>query len=264
MYGYLTYPHPICWIHASPLRVRPQSRQAVPNCSLVLVLLAPLRLSHPDLGSLPFNHHSPRRPSDADTNPLLSVTTSSAPERLLLSISAQPLNMRTTLLSVGLLAWLVSLVSATALTYKMAANEEACFYANADKQGLKIAFYFAVQSGGSFDINYEVTGPGDKVIMDGEKERQGDFVFTANQIGDYKFCFDNDMSTYQEKFVDFEIAVSAPPWPQCPCGSLGCSSPPSRAFTDSSGPMCRSKMRLAPSYPLSRAHRPNTPTPSRS
>ncbi|KAI1342055.1 SKIP/SNW domain-containing protein [Xylariaceae sp. FL0016] len=115
--------------------------------------------------------------------------------------------MRTTLLSIGLLAWLVSLVSATALTYKLSANEKACFYAAPEKAGLKIAFYFAVQSGGSFDIDYEVTGPNDKVILDGEKERQGDFVFTANELGEYKFCFNNEMSTYSEKFVDFEIAV---------------------------------------------------------
>jgi hypothetical protein len=53
-----------------------------------------------------------------------------------------------------------------------------------------------------------VTGPEDKVILDGSKERQGDFVFTAQKVGDYKFCFDNDMSTYSEKVVDFEIAVS--------------------------------------------------------
>lgn len=43
--------------------------------------------------------------------------------------------------------------------------------------------------------------------MEGEKERQGDFVFTANYEGDYEFCFNNEMSTYTEKFVDFEIAV---------------------------------------------------------
>jgi hypothetical protein len=43
--------------------------------------------------------------------------------------------------------------------------------------------------------------------MDGEKERQGDFVFTAQKVGDYKFCFNNDMSTYTDKVVDFEIAV---------------------------------------------------------
>ncbi|KAI3323273.1 emp24/gp25L/p24 family/GOLD-domain-containing protein [Xylariaceae sp. AK1471] len=115
--------------------------------------------------------------------------------------------MKTTLLSVGLLAWLISLVSATALTYKIQANEKACFYAAPHKENQKMAFYFAVQSGGSFDIDYEVTGPSDKVILDGEKERQGDFVFTANEMGEYKFCFNNEMSTYSEKFVDFEIAV---------------------------------------------------------
>lgn len=43
--------------------------------------------------------------------------------------------------------------------------------------------------------------------MDGQKERQGDFVFSANVVGDYSFCFDNEMSTFAEKFVDFEIAV---------------------------------------------------------
>lgn len=43
--------------------------------------------------------------------------------------------------------------------------------------------------------------------MDGTKERQGDFVFTATDEGDYKFCFNNQMSTFAEKFVDFEIAV---------------------------------------------------------
>ena len=67
-----------------------------------------------------------------------------------------------------------------------------------------------VQSGGSFDIDYSVTGPNDKVILDGTKERQGDFVFTANDVGEYRFCFNNEMSTFAEKTVDFEIAVRAP------------------------------------------------------
>ena len=44
-----------------------------------------------------------------------------------------------------------SYVSATALTYKLVPNEKECFYAFVDKKDAKIAFYFAVQSGGSFD-----------------------------------------------------------------------------------------------------------------
>lgn len=115
--------------------------------------------------------------------------------------------MQLPLLSYGLWAMLAVQATATALTYKLNANEEACFYTATQQKDEKIAFYFAVQSGGSFDINYRVTGPNNKYILDGEKERQGDFVFTAKEVGEYKFCFNNEMSTYTEKFVDFEIAV---------------------------------------------------------
>ena len=58
-----------------------------------------------------------------------------------------------------------------------------------------------------------MVGPNERKIMDGHKERQGDFVFTANDVGEYRFCFDNEMSTFAEKLVDFEIAVSPPSTP---------------------------------------------------
>lgn len=67
-----------------------------------------------------------------------------------------------------------------------------------------------VQSGGSFDIDYEVVGPNDKIILKDSKERQGDFVFTAQTPGEYRFCFSNEGYTAQDKMVDFEIAVR--PW----------------------------------------------------
>lgn len=49
----------------------------------------------------------------------------------------------------ALLAGLVSLVSsvtATALTYRLEANEKACFYTNVDASNAKVAFYFAVRT----------------------------------------------------------------------------------------------------------------------
>ncbi|KAL8826413.1 MAG: hypothetical protein Q9191_003819 [Dirinaria sp. TL-2023a] len=64
-----------------------------------------------------------------------------------------------------------------------------------------------VQTGGSFDVDYSVVGPNERTIMEGSKERQGDFVFTAKEAGEYRFCFNNEMSTWVEKMVDFEIAV---------------------------------------------------------
>ena len=72
-------------------------------------------------------------------------------------------------------------------------------------------FYFAVQSGGSFDIDFDVRDPNEKVLLDGARERQGDYVFTANTVGEYSFCFENDMSTLTEKLIDFDIMVESEP-----------------------------------------------------
>ncbi|PGH27121.1 hypothetical protein AJ80_01077 [Polytolypa hystricis UAMH7299] len=114
--------------------------------------------------------------------------------------------MRIPSLLTGLLACVAS-VSATALTFQLDASEKACFYTWIEQPPVKVAFYFAVQSGGSFDVDYQVIGPGEKIVLDGTKERGGDFVFTAQSVGEYKFCFNNEMSTFAEKMVDFEVSV---------------------------------------------------------
>ncbi|TLD19642.1 hypothetical protein PspLS_09502 [Pyricularia sp. CBS 133598] len=115
--------------------------------------------------------------------------------------------MQLLLFTYGLFAWFAAQAAATALTYKLHASEKACFYTAGKTKGEKIAFYFAVQSGGNFDVDYEAVGPTGKVILDGEAERQGDFVFTVNEIGEVRFCFSNTMSSYDDKTIDFEIAV---------------------------------------------------------
>ena len=54
--------------------------------------------------------------------------------------------MRLPLFIAGLLACMISHVAATALTYKLTANEKACFYAMSRREGEKMAFYFAVRN----------------------------------------------------------------------------------------------------------------------
>lgn len=54
--------------------------------------------------------------------------------------------MQLPLLSYGLWALLAVQATATALTYKLNANEEACFYTVSQQKDEKIAFYFAVRS----------------------------------------------------------------------------------------------------------------------
>lgn len=52
--------------------------------------------------------------------------------------------MKLALLTCGLVASLSSVASATALTYKLIANEKACFFSSVQTKGAKVAFYFAV------------------------------------------------------------------------------------------------------------------------
>ena len=68
-----------------------------------------------------------------------------------------------------------------------------------------------MQTGGSFDIDFEVKDPNEKVLIDGLRERQGDYVLTANTVGEYSFCFENDMSTLTEKLIDVDIMVENEP-----------------------------------------------------
>jgi uncharacterized membrane protein len=44
------------------------------------------------------------------------------------------------------LCLLIPSASATALTYKLHANEQQCFYINNEKRNSKVAFYFAVSA----------------------------------------------------------------------------------------------------------------------
>lgn len=91
------------------------------------------------------------------------------------------------------------------MTFTLAPNEKQCFYTFNKKPNTNIGYYFAVQAGGSFDINYTIKGPNQVLIVVEEKQRQGDYTFSAAETGEYEFCFDNEMSTFAEKVVDFEI-----------------------------------------------------------
>ncbi|KAF9438616.1 hypothetical protein BGZ76_006515 [Entomortierella beljakovae] len=123
------------------------------------------------------------------------------------SVSAIASMVLMALVAILSLSTITKPVDATSLTYNVGAHERACFYAWADVPKKKIGFYFAVQSGGDFDIDVEVKNPRETKLLSLEKERQGDYVFTANEVGEYSFCFSNDMSTFAEKVVDFEIVL---------------------------------------------------------
>lgn len=88
--------------------------------------------------------------------------------------------------------------------------QRSCYYAWVDEAGEKVGWYFAVQSGGDFEIEWSVTSPSNKVIIEGTKERQADIIFTGQEVGEYTFCF-QDPTFAAEKMVDFDITVESEP-----------------------------------------------------
>ena len=99
----------------------------------------------------------------------------------------------------------IQLIAGSALTFTLGAQEKACFYVFTEKPRTPISYYFAVQSGGSFDVDYTIKHPRGEIIHSDEKQRQGDFAINADIVGEYEFCFANGMSKFAEKVVDFEI-----------------------------------------------------------
>ncbi|OMH83459.1 putative membrane protein [Zancudomyces culisetae] len=102
---------------------------------------------------------------------------------------------------------LVTNISAIALTKWVRASGEECLFTWNDQPGQKMSLYFAVQEGGNFDVDYTIKSPTDKIAALGQAKRQEDIVFTANEVGEYKFCFSNVMSTVADKLVTFDISV---------------------------------------------------------
>jgi hypothetical protein len=110
----------------------------------------------------------------------------------------------------ALVLLLAHTVAAIPLTVKLGPSETQCVYTEVPTSGSKIGFYFAVQSGGSFDINVSIKGPDDIVEYKEAKEKQGEFSFAVSKPGEYEFCLSNDMSTFSEKVVEFEVMVDGP------------------------------------------------------
>lgn len=103
----------------------------------------------------------------------------------------------------------LAIASAFPLTVKVPANDIECFYGEVQSIGSKVGFSFAVQAGGQFDIDLTIKGPDGQVIYSQPKESQGEFGFAASQVGEYQFCFSNDMSTFSDKVVEFDLNIDS-------------------------------------------------------
>lgn len=60
---------------------------------------------------------------------------------------------------------------------------------------------YQVAGGGHLDIDFKLTGPGNRVMNEQRKRDTGTYSFTAENDGRFTYCFSNEMSTVSGKTV---------------------------------------------------------------
>eukprot|EP00818_Percolomonas_sp_WS_P008077 CAMPEP_0117439662 /NCGR_PEP_ID=MMETSP0759-20121206/2679_1 /TAXON_ID=63605 /ORGANISM="Percolomonas cosmopolitus, Strain WS" /LENGTH=156 /DNA_ID=CAMNT_0005231381 /DNA_START=94 /DNA_END=561 /DNA_ORIENTATION=- len=93
------------------------------------------------------------------------------------------------------------------LSIKIEPHREECFYEKIENQNVKVTVDFQVASGGFLDIDTKVLSPSNQILHHLSRQTEHKITFNANEVGFYKVCFSNQMSTMTPKIVSFEITV---------------------------------------------------------
>jgi hypothetical protein len=97
-----------------------------------------------------------------------------------------------------------------ALSVRVPAHRQECFYEDVNAARTKVFFHFMVTNGGNLDIDVHVYGPDSNLIWSTEREQEQRILFKSKLPGAHKFCFSNKMSTVLLKTVAFSIQVGDP------------------------------------------------------
>ena len=62
-------------------------------------------------------------------------------------------------------------------------------------------------TGGNYDVDMELVGPNGQILYKDSKKQYDSFTWTADQKGEYRFCFSNEFSTFTHKIVYFDLQV---------------------------------------------------------
>jgi p24 family protein beta-1 len=115
------------------------------------------------------------------------------------------------LLAVVLLSWCAVIAPVAAddggLAVQVGPGRSNCFYEDAPGVGVKMFLHYMVSSGGSMDIDCQITGPDKKLIWSAERGTENRVLFKSRSPGPHAFCFINRMSTVTPKVVSFSVMV---------------------------------------------------------
>ena len=92
------------------------------------------------------------------------------------------------------------------LTVLIPSNQRECFHQVLDT-GKTVEIEYEVLNGGDFDINYWLYSPSNRVLQSDFKKRDGHQTLKLEESGEYRFCFDNAFSRFNQKQVYFSLRL---------------------------------------------------------
>lgn len=82
------------------------------------------------------------------------------------------------------------------------AGRRECLFQNLDRN-LNIEADYQVISGGDLDVSFWVSSPTNRIIYTELRKQGGQINFRTDEVGEYRFCFDNSFSRFAYKQVFF-------------------------------------------------------------
>ncbi len=92
------------------------------------------------------------------------------------------------------------------LTVLIPASQRECFHQILET-GKTIEVEYEVLAGGDVDINYWFYSPSNRVLQSDFKKRDGHQTLKLEETGEYRFCFDNSVSRFNQKQVYFSLRL---------------------------------------------------------
>lgn len=94
------------------------------------------------------------------------------------------------------------------LTFELPDNAKECFHEEIEKD-VETTLEFQVVTGGHYDVDVVVEGPGREILYREVKQQYGQFQFKPKAAGTYQVCFSNEFSTFSHKLVYMDLQVGA-------------------------------------------------------
>jgi p24 family protein beta-1 len=114
------------------------------------------------------------------------------------------------LLLSALLAVLAAAPAHAKLTFQVEPRTTDCFYIAVPGPGHRVAIDFWVLRGGLLDIDLRINSPQGVSLFSALQFESSVREFVANEGGDHEICWNNDMSRWTAKVVQFEATVFDP------------------------------------------------------